>query len=330
RRGDRPGRLRPRLPSDEDLPEGAHPRPVPQGLALSHHAERRPQPDARQTARARFARREGRRGTRAVRSGRRSPLAPRRGPRGGPPPRRHRDSRPGLSLAIRLGPDPALQGGAAPGRGRARPRPASRNRQVQRPSRRQRSARSSVRVPPRRRAPGGDLMKTSSRRAPANAIDIVRELRAASSFRAPASLLPEVLRRVGLADLYWKLESPVGPVYVAATRAGLSMVSRARSAEEFARRFESQRGRPISPPTSRPPAAVRALMKNLKCRDREKLQFDLRGLSEFERAVLMKALEIPGGEIRPYSWIAREIGHPEAVRAVGTALGKNPVPLLIP
>ncbi|HKA36847.1 MAG TPA: methylated-DNA--[protein]-cysteine S-methyltransferase [Thermoanaerobaculia bacterium] len=173
-------------------------------------------------------------------------------------------------------------------------------------------------------------MKTSSRRAPANAIDIVRELRAASSFRAPASLLPEVLRRVGLADLYWKLESPVGPVYVAASRAGISMVSRARSAEEFERRFESQRGRPISPATSRPPAAVRALMKNLKCRDREKLQFDLRGLSEFERAVLMKALEIPGGEIRPYSWIAREIGHPEAVRAVGTALGKNPVPLLIP
>jgi O-6-methylguanine DNA methyltransferase len=71
-------------------------------------------------------------------------------------------------------------------------------------------------------------------------------------------------------------------------------------------------------------------MKNLKRRDRTKLQFDLRGLSEFERAVLLKALEIPGGEVRPYSWIAREIGHPEAVRAVGTALGKNPVPLLIP
>ncbi len=71
-------------------------------------------------------------------------------------------------------------------------------------------------------------------------------------------------------------------------------------------------------------------MKNLKRRDRANLQFDLRGLSEFERAVLLKALEIPGGEVRPYSWIAREIGHPEAVRAVGTALGKNPVPLLIP
>src|SRR2546428_13733249 len=71
-------------------------------------------------------------------------------------------------------------------------------------------------------------------------------------------------------------------------------------------------------------------MKNLASRDREKLQFDLRGLSEFERAVLMKALEIPTGEVRPYSWIAREIGRPEAVRATGSALARNPVPLLIP
>ena len=44
----------------------------------------------------------------------------------------------------------------------------------------------------------------------------------------------------------------------------------------------------------------------------------------------MKALEIPTGEVRPYSWIAKEIGHPGAVRAAGSALAKNPVPLLIP
>jgi O-6-methylguanine DNA methyltransferase len=63
---------------------------------------------------------------------------------------------------------------------------------------------------------------------------------------------------------------------------------------------------------------------------RSNVHFDLRGLSEFERAVLLKALEIPRGEVRPYAWIAREIGRPKAVRAVGTALGHNPVPLLIP
>ena len=44
----------------------------------------------------------------------------------------------------------------------------------------------------------------------------------------------------------------------------------------------------------------------------------------------MKALEIPRGEVRPYGWIAVEIGRPKAVRAVGTALGHNPVPLIVP
>jgi O-6-methylguanine DNA methyltransferase len=46
--------------------------------------------------------------------------------------------------------------------------------------------------------------------------------------------------------------------------------------------------------------------------------------------VLDKALEIPPGEVRPYAWIAREIGRPRAVRAVGSALARNPVPLVLP
>ena len=47
-------------------------------------------------------------------------------------------------------------------------------------------------------------------------------------------------------------------------------------------------------------------------------------------AVWTKALEIPRGEVRPYGWIAAEIGKPRAVRAVGTALAHNPVPLVVP
>ena len=36
--------------------------------------------------------------------------------------------------------------------------------------------------------------------------------------------------------------------------------------------------------------------------------------------MLRKTMEIPYGEVRPYSWVAREIGRPRAVRAVGSAL----------
>jgi O-6-methylguanine DNA methyltransferase len=173
-------------------------------------------------------------------------------------------------------------------------------------------------------------MNRSARKSLSATAAVLRELRSLPGLEAPTSLLPAVLKRVGLADLYWELDSPVGAVFVAASSAGISMVSRAKSAEEFERSYRRLHGRTISRATSRPPAAVRALLNNLKSRDRTKLRYDLRELSEFERAVLMKALEIPGGEVRPYSWIAREIGNPDAVRAVGSALAKNPVPLLIP
>jgi O-6-methylguanine DNA methyltransferase len=150
--------------------------------------------------------------------------------------------------------------------------------------------------------------------------------------RAPATLLPAVMRRVGLADTYWRLESPVGPVFIAQSKAGISMVRRAESASDFERGFRKHFGREVRAERSVPPSAVRSLVRNLKGKGKgqRELRFDLRGLSEFERAVLMKALEIPPGEVRPYSWIAREIGRPGAVRAAGSALAKNPVPLLIP
>ena len=158
----------------------------------------------------------------------------------------------------------------------------------------------------------------------------VRALRGLAAEAAPPTLLPAVLGRLGLGDAYWRLESPVGPVFVAHSKAGISMVTRASSAAEFERAFARRFGRAARPEKSPAPARVRALVRNVAGRGRRELRYDLRGLSEFEQAVLRKALEIPSGEVRPYSWIAREIGHPGAVRAAGSALAKNPVPLLIP
>jgi O-6-methylguanine DNA methyltransferase len=163
-----------------------------------------------------------------------------------------------------------------------------------------------------------------------DALQMTRALRADAPERAPETLLPAVMRRVGLADTYWRLESPVGPVYIAHSKAGISMVTRAASAADFERAFRRIHGRPVYAEKAVPPASIRALVANLKGKGRPQLRFDLRGLSEFERAVLLKALEIPTGEVRPYSWIAKEIGRPGAVRATGSALAKNPIPLLIP
>lgn len=52
--------------------------------------------------------------------------------------------------------------------------------------------------------------------------------------------------------------------------------------------------------------------------------------TEFEQKVWAALKEIPFGETRSYKWIAERIGKPSAVRAVGQALSKNPVPIVIP
>ncbi len=161
-------------------------------------------------------------------------------------------------------------------------------------------------------------------------LTVVAALRAIEPVRAPATLLPAVMRELGLSDTYWRLESPLGPVFIAHSKAGISMVTRAKSGAEFERAFRRRFGRRVRPERTVAPASIRALVRNLRGEGRRELRFDLRGLSEFERAVLLKALEIPPGEVRPYSWVAKEIGRPGAVRATGSALAKNPVPLLIP
>ena len=53
-------------------------------------------------------------------------------------------------------------------------------------------------------------------------------------------------------------------------------------------------------------------------------------MTDFQWQVLRATLTIPLGETRSYQWVADKIGHPKAVRAVGSALRKNPYPLIIP
>ncbi len=57
---------------------------------------------------------------------------------------------------------------------------------------------------------------------------------------------------------------------------------------------------------------------------------DLTRLSDLQQRALRKVMEVQRGEVRTYGWIAREIGAPNAARAVGTAMARNPVPVLVP
>jgi O-6-methylguanine DNA methyltransferase len=130
---------------------------------------------------------------------------------------------------------------------------------------------------------------------------------------APPTLEQKVLSALGL-DLHrGRWDSPIGPVAVAWSDRGVVRI------EPGAERADE----PL-------PEPMRRALDDRMAGKRVRLKVDLRDVTDFERAVLEKAAEIPRGEVRPYGWIAREIGRPAAVRAVGSALGRNPVPLVIP
>ena len=59
-------------------------------------------------------------------------------------------------------------------------------------------------------------------------------------------------------------------------------------------------------------------------------KLDLSGATPFQRKVWEITMMIPYGETRSYAWVAEQVGKPRTARAVGHALGTNPLPIIIP
>jgi DNA-3-methyladenine glycosylase II len=84
------------------------------------------------------------------------------------------------------------------------------------------------------------------------------------------------------------------------------------------------------------PAWIRALVHQVKLhikgqhQDFSAVPVAIDGATEFMHAVYAEARRIPSGDVISYAQLAERLGKPGAMRAVGTALGKNPVPLIIP
>ncbi|MEO8570597.1 MAG: methylated-DNA--[protein]-cysteine S-methyltransferase [Chloroflexota bacterium] len=147
---------------------------------------------------------------------------------------------------------------------------------------------------------------------------------------APPTLAPNVLAEVGLADWYARFDSPIGPLVVAWNGRGAAAVEAADDDAAFEAHHVARTGRPAHLAERLPERLGIAIGRRLAGDRRVRIDLDLRGHTDFEQDVWRKALEIPRGEVRPYGWVAAEIGRPKAVRAVGTALGHNPVPLIVP
>lgn len=152
---------------------------------------------------------------------------------------------------------------------------------------------------------------------------------------APAGLRDAVLESVGLTDEYVMVDGPIGPLFVAYGKRGISLVERVdatQDAGEFEEAFRATFGRPVRRVEQAPPLINRVIEGRLWGTGGKngKVPVDLEQLPGFERQVLLKVLEIPRGEVRPYAWVAAELGRPLAVRAVGNAVARNPIPFVIP
>jgi methylated-DNA-[protein]-cysteine S-methyltransferase len=140
-------------------------------------------------------------------------------------------------------------------------------------------------------------------------------------------------RREGLVDVaYATVDSPFGPLLLAATDEGLVRVAFAR--EDHARVLATLASR-VSPRVLRDPDRMRDVARQVEeyfagRRRAFDLRVDLRLASGFRRDVLRRLREIPYGGRSSYSALAADVGRPAAVRAVGTACATNPLPIVVP
>lgn len=160
--------------------------------------------------------------------------------------------------------------------------------------------------------------------------ELERDLGRLGRTRAPAGFDRRVLAAAGGLDKYATLATPIGDFWIAWRGDRLLGALRTSDGPGFERWYLSRLGGHATREPALPPGLARKLRAALAGEAKGGLRFDLERLTEFEQAVLRKALEIPFGEVRSYAWVAREIGHVRAVRAVGTALARNPIPLFIP
>jgi methylated-DNA-[protein]-cysteine S-methyltransferase len=135
--------------------------------------------------------------------------------------------------------------------------------------------------------------------------------------------------------------APWGPIRLAASSAGLVAAEQLTARDEFDERI-ARRFRQVPVPAASPdadPAAVDQLELALAAFDRflggeltalEDVPIDLGDRPSWDREVLGAVRTIPPGSTASYGEVARMVGKPGAARAVGGAVGRNPVGLVIP
>jgi len=132
--------------------------------------------------------------------------------------------------------------------------------------------------------------------------------------------------------VYTSMESPLGRIWLAASPEGLCTVSwDYTSVESFKRWIQIRfKQNPVADQAALLPSVQQLtdyFQNRLTCFH---LTLDLQTLSPFDRSVLEETSRIPYGHTTTYGKLAQRIGRPRSARAVGGALGRNPIPIVIP
>jgi methylated-DNA-[protein]-cysteine S-methyltransferase len=145
--------------------------------------------------------------------------------------------------------------------------------------------------------------------------------------------LAAAAQRDGLLDIaYRTIDSPVGPLLLAATEQGLVRVAYAREDHDT---VLAQLADKVSPRILHAPVRLDLAARELdeyftRTRRSFDLPLDWRLAAGFRSTVLHHLPEIGYGQTASYATVAALAGSPKAVRAVGTACAKNPLPVVVP
>ena len=137
---------------------------------------------------------------------------------------------------------------------------------------------------------------------------------------------------LGLVDLgYDVVDSPIGPLLLAASDRGLAAISFEADPDRQLDRL----ARIAGPRVLRAPRSVDVARRELDeyfegQRRAFDLSLDLRGLPVFTLSVLKELARVPYGETTTYGALAAKVGHPRAARAVGTVMHRNRIPIVLP
>ena len=137
-----------------------------------------------------------------------------------------------------------------------------------------------------------------------------------------------------MAEHFTLFQTALGPCAIAWTGARIAGVVFAESDEtrtraRLAKRFPEATEAAPPPSVATSIAGVVALLAG-EPRDLADVELDLDRASEFQRRVYAVARTVKPGETISYGEIAARVGEPGAAREVGEAMGKNPVPLIVP